>query len=550
MVKLRTIALILAALPVCGYASGTQYAPNEILVKYKTGGVPLMRKIVTGGTTVSTMKEIKVERIRVSGMTPERAIQVFRADHNVVYAERNPLRQLDYVPNDPRLGEQYGMDRVQARAAWDISKGSSSTIMCVIDTGVRLDHEEFVGRIAPGCYDWSDNDGDVTDDTGSGHGTHTSGIAVAATDNGKGVASVCFNGQLLHMKIFPNAYASTSASAMIDAANKGARVISMSYGSSAPSQVEQDAVNYAWGKGVILFAAAGNNGDTVKHYPAALDNVIAVAATNSADQRADFSTYGDWVHIAAPGENILSTFFGSSTDYVYESGTSMACPFAASVAGLMIGRNPSLTNQEVRDIIFSTCDYVGDFVIHGRVNAYSCIQQVSQPLPYDGTPVSAQVAVVGGVSEGTQLGSYGSLAAAGAAVKSVDGMMYNVKSVSRNRLGATAGVDTYVYVAPDAADLLTATINISAKSADRSSALVFLYNNSTGSWDQFGSMSMSSQLKASSFSIPLSALPHYLNGSNMIRIMVRNVLSVRMGTQAYTLSIDQLNVSGTSKSSI
>lgn len=532
------------------YGQTNGYATNQILVKYKSGSVSTMSKLAIGGTTVGTLKEINVEKIRISGVSASQAINIIKADPNVVYAELDPKRYLDLVPNDPRLSEQYGIDQVKAKQAWDLTTNNGNTIVCVIDTGIRKTHEELVGRIATGCYDWSDNDSDVTDDTGSGHGTHCSGIAAAGTNNGKGIASVAYNAKLLHMKIFPNSFASTSASAMIDAANKGARVISMSYGSSAASQTEQDAVNYAWNKGVILFAAAGNNGDTVKHYPAALNNVIAVAATNNLDQRASFSTYGDWVHIAAPGENILSSFFDGDSSYVYESGTSMACPFAASVAGLMIGRNPSITNAQVRDIIFTTCDNVGTFIQKGRINAFKAVKQVVQPVPFVSTPVALQVGVVGGVSEGTQVGSYGSPALAAPTVKSADGISYQIASVPVAKLGTAATADVYVQMAPATADVLSANLTITGRSVSNSSCLIFLFNFTTGAWDQFGSMSMSTSNKTNTFSIPLTSLSKYLNGSNMFRIMARNLLPLRSGsTSSYTFTIDQLNVVGTNKSS-
>lgn len=549
--NLRSIALLAAFAPIAVFAETGDYAANEILVKYKAGGVSAVTKIAAGGKTVSTIKEINVERIKLSGMTPQQAINVFKSDSNVVYAEVNHRKKLFFVPNDPKLGQQYGIDQVRAKQAWDITKGNANTLVCVIDTGVRLDHEEFAGRIAPGCYDWSDNDGDVSDDTGSGHGTHTSGIAVAGTNNSKGIASVCYNGKLLHMKIFPNSFDSVSASAIIDAANKGARVISMSYGSSSPSQVEQDAVTYAWNKGVILFASAGNNGDTAKNYPAALDNVIAVAATNNQDVRAGFSTYGDWVPIAAPGENIISSFFTGPSDYVFESGTSMACPFAASVAGLMIGRNPAITNTEVKNIIFNTCDNVGTFITKGRVNAFKAVQQVVQPLPFTGTPVSAQVAVVGGSSEGTQIGSYGSPAIAGQTIKLVDGSTFGISSLNKNKIGNVASLDTFVKVSPQISDLLSANIVFTGRSAAGSSCLFFLYNFSTGAWDQFGSTSMTTSNKSVTLTISMASVANYVNGSNMIRIMARNIVPARVGNSpTYFFVTDQLNITGTSKPAI
>jgi thermitase len=537
-------------MPMATFAQKVTYAPNEVLVKFKSGAVPFSAKMAVGGVTLNTLREINVERIRVTGMSAEQALKVFKNDPNVAYAELNYKDQPFYTPNDPRLGQQYGIDQVKAKQAWDISKGSSNTVISVIDSGLRLTHEEFVGRIAPGGYDWSDNDGDVTDNTGSGHGTHCTGIAIAATDNGKGVASVSFNGKILPMKIFPNSTKAVSSSAIIDAANKGARVISMSFGSAANSQVQQDAINYAWNKGVVLFAAAGNDGNTVKNFPAGCDNTISVAATNSADQRAGFSTYGDWVNIAAPGEDIMSTVFDGDNTYALNSGTSMACPFAASVAGLMIGRNPAITNVEVRNIIFTTCDNVGNFIQKGRINAFKAIQKVFTPLPFTGTPVSASVGVVGGSTEGAQIGTYGSPATAGQVIKSADGSIFSIQSVKNAKLGTVAALDTYVLVGPSASNIMSATVSFTGRSADSSSALIFVFNNTTGAWDQLGSMSMSSVNKSVSLNIPIANLPNYLNGGNMVRLMVRNILPLRVNAAGgYILKVDQFNVSGTSKAS-
>ena len=294
---------------------------------------------------------------------------------------------------------------------------------------------------------------------------------------------------------------------------------------------------------------AGNDGDTVTHYPAALDNVIAVAATNNLDQRASFSTYGDWVHIAAPGENILSTFFGSSSDYVYESGTSMACPFAASVAGLMIGRNPTITNVQVRDIIFNTCDNVGTFIQKGRVNAFKACQQVIQPVPFSATPITLQVGVIGGATEGTELTNYGNSSLNAGSIKSLDGIEYGIASINRAKLGAMATADAYVQIAPQVSNLLSANLVISARAAAGTSGLIFLFNNTTATWDQFGSMALNTTKKTSTLTIPIDKIQNYLNGSNMARIMIRGILPARSGASpSYNLYIDQMNVTGTSKS--
>lgn len=535
------------AIGISGVAFGADsYSANTVLVKYKVGSVNSLTKMSVRGTTLLTIPEIRVEKIRLNGLTPQQAIAIFKQDPNVEYAELDHLKKFFYTPNDPRLPEQYGHDRVKSRQAWDLSKGSSSTIISVIDSGLNLTHEEFVGRIAPGGFDHSDNDNDPTD-TG-GHGTHCAGIAVAATDNGKGVASVCFNGRILPMKIFPNSFDSTSAAAIVDAANKGARVISMSYGSSSPSQTEQDAINFAWGKNVVLFAAAGNDGNTVRHYPAALNNIIAVAATDSSDSRAGFSTYGDWVHIAAPGDNILSTYIGGNDVYVPNSGTSMACPFAASVAGLMIGRNPNVTNARVRDIIFQTCDNVGNFIQKGRINAFKAVQQVEQPVPFSGVTISAKVASISGMVEGTQVGTYASPAVAGNQLTNADGLLYSVNSIKRTQIGSVASVETESKTSVPLSNILEAKVSFKARAVAGVSCLIYAYNRATNAWDNVASKGLTDADQAVAFNMNINTLGQYLSSGGNIRFMVRSVAPFRAGSAPnFTLRMDQLNFTGQRK---
>jgi thermitase len=149
----------------------------------------------------------------------------------------------------------------------------------------------------------------------------------------------------------------------------------------------EDALIYALGKNIVICASAGNNGDTNFNYPAAFPECIAVAATDRNDNRAGFSTYGDWVDVAAPGVDILSTLPGNG--YAGESGTSMACPIVAGLAGLIRGLWPQGTNAQVRAQIENNCDPVGDFVIHGRVNALKSI-----PLLVTSDPISFTVQTV------------------------------------------------------------------------------------------------------------------------------------------------------------
>jgi thermitase len=167
------------------------------------------------------------------------------------------------------------------------------------------------------------------------------------------------------------------------AADNGAKVINMSLGGYSASSTVQDAVNYAWGKGVVLVAAAGNDNTTSKLYPAAYDNVIAVAATDRNDRKASFSNYGDWVDIGAPGASILSTtpdhrsrIWGRGVKYAYGSGTSMATPFVAGVAGLVWASTCS-TNACVRSAVEGNVDtpsaLSGLWPSGGRLNACKAV---------------------------------------------------------------------------------------------------------------------------------------------------------------------------------
>src|SRR3990170_879710 len=169
-----------------------------------------------------------------------------------------------------------------------------------------------------------------------GHGTHVAGIAAATAGNGVGVAGVCPRCTILAVKVFADGSGSTSdftvAQGIVWAVDHGANVVNLSLGGPGSSAVAQAAVDYAWSRGVVVVAAAGNSGSSTLSYPAAYPNAIAVSATNSSDGLAGFSSYGSWVDLSAPDQGILSTVPGG--DYASWSGTSMATPVVAGAAGL------------------------------------------------------------------------------------------------------------------------------------------------------------------------------------------------------------------------
>ena len=177
--------------------------------------------------------------------------------------------------------------------------------------------------------------------------------------------------------------------AIIYATDNGARVINMSLGATSYSRGEEAAVDYAWNHGAVVVAAAGNTSRNTNHYPAAHRNAIAVAATDASDNRAGFSTYGDFIDVAAPGANVFSTVMGGG--YGYMSGTSMASPHVAGLAGLLFSLNPQLTNTQVRELIEKNVDDLGatgwdPYYGSGRINARKALAAVALPPQPSPTP--------------------------------------------------------------------------------------------------------------------------------------------------------------------
>ena len=239
------------------------------------------------------------------------------------------------VVSEPYMSEQWGIDAVKAAASWSVTKGAGVTV-AVVDTGVDARHEDLAGQVLTGV-DLSGRTPVVGGGIDpNGHGTHVAGI-IAAADNGVGGVGVAPEAKILPVRVLDKdgaGYASDVAEGIIYAVDHGALVINLSLGGPIPSSAQEAAIEYAVQKGVTVLAAAGNSGPgAAPEYPAALPGVIAVAATTPEDQAASFSTRGAYVDIAAPGTMILSSLPGD--DYAYESGTSMATPFAAGVAALV-----------------------------------------------------------------------------------------------------------------------------------------------------------------------------------------------------------------------
>ncbi|MBI5667897.1 MAG: S8 family serine peptidase [Chloroflexi bacterium] len=238
--------------------------------------------------------------------------------------------------NDPLYPQQWHLPVIGTADGWAaVTSASPSVIVAIVDSGICADHPDLAGRILPG-YDFVDRDGQPQD--ALGHGCGVAGIVAANASNGEGIAGIAPNVQVLPLRALDSRGIGTYsnvAAAIVYAADHGAAVINLSLGGTTPSELLQNAVDYAIAKGALVIAAAGNTGGAVL-YPAAYAPVIAVASVDSSLQRSRFSSYGPEIDLFAPGENILTT----SHDGGYQpmTGTSFAAPQAAGIAALELAR--------------------------------------------------------------------------------------------------------------------------------------------------------------------------------------------------------------------
>jgi hypothetical protein len=289
---------------------------------------------------------------------------------------------------------------IDAPEAWCITQGSSNSMIAVIDTGVDYNHEDLhSSRIRTDIdYDFINNDDDAIDD--HNHGTHVAGIAAANTYNHLGIAGVCPNCQILPIKVLDYGGSGTEetvSNGIRHAADRRADVINMSLGAEGCSNLIADAVNYAYDRGTLIIAAAGNSGDgdctfstallggsgNICH-PANLSRVIAIGASNNRDQKAGFSSYGPELDVMAPGEKIESTV--CNNQYEFYNGTSMASPFAAGTAGLILSLRPTLANESLRHLLRNTADDIcgsgrDDYCGWGRINARRALDTTPSSVP-------------------------------------------------------------------------------------------------------------------------------------------------------------------------
>ncbi|SFS85733.1 S8 family peptidase [Paenibacillus sp. BC26] len=367
--------------------NASHYHMNEVVVKFRQPPTVDQLTQIQKDITALSMKKLGytyVFRSRV--MDAESMMHYFKTSWHVVYAEPHYLYMTnaasDIIPNDALYSEyQWNLPVIETEKGWNVSKGSNNVIIAVLDTGVQMDHPDLKGKLAEGTnlvITGTPPDDDV------GHGTHVAGIIAAAVNNGEGVAGMTWYNKVLPVKVLDSSGAGstyTVAEGVIWATDHGAKVINMSLGNYAEAQFLHDAIKYAYDKGVVLIAASGNDNTERPGYPAAYPEVFAVASTNSDGTRSTFSNYGDYIDVAAPGFSIASTYPGSQ--YAALSGTSMASPHVAALAGLIRSINPDLTNVEVMDIMRKSAKDLGNkgkdkYFGYGQIDVVNALKAAQQ----------------------------------------------------------------------------------------------------------------------------------------------------------------------------
>lgn len=273
-------------------------------------------------------------------------------------------------------GQFFGVEDadIDINGAWNISKGTATSIISVIDEGIFSNPDLDDNIINSRSYNFVNNNYDISPKTyNEYHGTHVAGVIISNVDNGYGIAGVCPNCQVINMKVmdeYNGVDTQTLVNAVLLSVSNGAEIISMSLGGSEYSSYEDYVFTELTKQGIIFVGASGNDGTYEKSYPAGYNSVIAVGATDNTDSIASFSNRGSWVDIYAPGEQIISSCGYSK--YCFSSGTSMATPIVSGVIGLMKSMRKDLSKDEALSILKMSSDQLYDGNL--RLNAKQALE--------------------------------------------------------------------------------------------------------------------------------------------------------------------------------
>jgi serine protease len=356
--------------------------PKAILVKYKTGAsqksATSLKSIGTKDLTLDA--SVPFQRIMVDAdkyLQIPSMLSYLKSQPDVEWAEEDLVSKALFAPDDEYYSYQWNFDKIGMPAAWDYTTGESDVIVAVIDTGAYFPLTDLGRTKFVQGFDFVNSYINPFDD--NGHGSHVIGTIAESTDNGIGVAGMAPGIKIMPVKVLASdglGYNSDVAQGIYFATNNGAHIINLSLGGNYSAAIE-DAVNYAVSHGVLVVAAAGNDGTSTLNFPAALSNVLSVGATNDLNALAPYSNYGTGLDIVAPGGDLSrtlhnqeynedypggilqQTYYQGITDYWYFEGTSMAAPHVAGLAALLKSKNSGLTAGEIETIIKNTAVDLG-----------------------------------------------------------------------------------------------------------------------------------------------------------------------------------------------
>ena len=406
------------------HAQETKYRPNIVVVKYSNAKAAANREAqfesLCNAKTRRANRMFAVNKkdsvsaglnriymIEYDGdESPIMVARKLAQSEDVEYAEPYWIPKPAGKANDPMIGQQYYLSLTKTLEAHNITQGNSDIVIGIVDQGVDVRHEDLVNNIKLNTADpinGIDDDGDGYTDNYRGwdlgeddnnpinredtHGTKVAGIACATTNNGKGIASVGYKTKFLPIKVSDEDGELTAGyEGIVYAADHGCKIINCSWVSGAKSQMNYDVVRYAQDRGCLIVASAGNFDSEYKLYPASYDGVLSVCATNSADEKCQFSSYNHSVDIAAPGEEILTT--DNDNLYNTDDGTSFAAPIVSGAAALVWAARPNLTAVQVAELLRVTADNIDNIPANapyrgklgsGRINVLRALTDSTSP---------------------------------------------------------------------------------------------------------------------------------------------------------------------------